>query len=276
MKKLLVVCVLGVILAIFGSVYYYEGNLPVQSTQTEKQSFVIPKGATVNDIINKLADQNLIRNKVVFLFIVKQLGIENSIQAGSFRLSPSMSAKEIALQLTKGSDDEWVTIIEGIRKEEIAEILAKQFDIPASEFIKKAPEGRLFPDTYLINKDASIETIISILTNNFEKKYTQELRQKARAKGMTDNQVITLASLVEREANSRAAKREVASILYKRLKNDWPLQVDATVQYAIGYQEREKTWWKQYLTKQDLAILTRYTTRIKNRGFHQRQLQTQA
>lgn len=265
MKKLFVVCVLFAVLAIIGWVYYYEGKLPVQSTNAEKQTFVIPKGSSVNDIINRLYEQDLIRNKVVFLILVKKMGIENKIQAGSFRLSPSMNAAEIAEQLTKGSDDEWVTIIEGIRKEEIAEILAKQFDVPASEFIKQAPEGTLFPDTYLISKDASIDTIISILTNNFNKKYNEALRKKARAKGLTDNQVITLASLIEREANSREAKRQVASILYKRLKNDWPLQVDATVQYVLGYQKSTKTWWKQNLTKQDLAINSLYNT-YENKG----------
>lgn len=265
MKKLTIVGILIAILALTGYVYYYEGNLPVQENKKEKEVFVVPKGSSVNDIINKLADQHLIRNKVVFLFVVKQLGIENSIQAGSFRLSPSMTAKEIATQLTKGSDDEWVTIIEGIRKEEVAEIMARQFDIPATEFTKAAQEGTLFPDTYLISKEASIDTILSVIENNFKKKYNQTLRARAQAKGLTDNQVLTMASLVEREANSRASKREVASILYKRLKNDWPLQVDATVQYVLGYQEREKTWWKKFLTASDLKIKSLYNT-YENKG----------
>jgi UPF0755 protein len=265
MKKISIVLGLLCVFLIVGFAYYYEGNLPAQPTIKEKEIFVIPKGSTVNDIINKLSAQKLIRNKVVFLMIVKQLGIENNIQAGSFRLSPSMNAKEIAAQLTKGSDDEWVTIIEGIRKEEVAEILAQQFDFPETEFIKKAQEGVLFPDTYLISKDATIDTILTVFKNNFNKKYDQTLRAKAKAKGLTDNQVLTLASLVEREANSKETKQQVASILYKRLKNDWPLQVDATVQYVLGYQEKDKTWWKQYLTTDDLKVNSLYNT-YKNTG----------
>lgn len=265
MKRLTVVTVLLLILALIGLVYYYEGNLPAKPNTTSKEVFVVPKGSSVNDIINKLEDQNLIRNKIVFLLIVKQLGIENSIQAGSFRLSPSMTAKEIAVQLTKGSDDEWVTIIEGIRKEEVAEIMARQFNIPAIEFTKAATEGTLFPDTYLISKEASIDTILSVIKNNFDKKYNQDLRDKAKKKGLTDNQVLTMASLVEREANTRASKREVASIIYKRLKNDWPLQIDATVQYVIGYQEKDKTWWKKFLTADDLKVNSLYNTYV-NKG----------
>lgn len=265
MKRLTVVIALLLILALVGYVYYYEGNLPVQPKATSKEVFVVPKGSSVNDIINKLEDQGLIRNKIVFLLIVKQLGIESSIQAGSFRLSPAMTAKEIAMQLTKGSDDEWVTIIEGIRKEEVAEIMARQFDIPAIEFTKAAKEGTLFPDTYLISKEASIDTILSVIENNFNKKYNASLRAKAQAKGLSDNEVLIMASLVEREANTRASKREVASIIYKRLKNDWPLQIDATVQYILGYQERDKTWWKKYLTADDLKTKSLYNTYV-NKG----------
>jgi len=72
--------------------------------------------------------------------------------------------------------------------------------------------------------------------------------------------VLTLASLVEREANTEGSMRQVASILVKRWKNGWPLQVDATVQYILGYQEGEKTWWKASLSNQDLAIDSLYNT----------------
>ncbi len=265
MKKVSIVSILLIVILLIGGTYYYEGTLPANRTNTEKKIFVVPKGSSVNDIINKLAAENLIRNKIVFLVLVKQMGIENKIQAGSFRISASMTAKEIATQLTKGTNDIWVTIIEGIRKEEIAHILSQELDVPESEFIKQAQEGVLFPDTYLIGRDASIGSILNVFAQNFNRKYTEELRNKARAKGLTDNEVLTLASLVEREANSVASKREVASILYKRLQNDWPLQVDATVQYVLGYQENEKTWWKQNLTTGDLQINSLYNT-YKNKG----------
>lgn len=260
MKRFTILIILLLLLGGTFFLYYSEGSLPVNKNDKEYQNFVIGKGENVTDIINNLYKENLIRNKIVFLLIIKQLNIENKIQAGLFNLSQSMSAMEVAQSLTKGSNDIWVTFIEGLRKEEVAQILSSQFDIPESEFIRRTNEGYLFPDTYLISRQASMDDIISMFTNNFHKKYTPELQALAQKRGLSDNEVITIASLVEREANSKAAKNEVASIIYKRYKNGWPLEIDATVQYILGYQENEKDWWKKSLTKADLQIDSPYNT----------------
>ncbi|OGK43682.1 hypothetical protein A2957_02945 [Candidatus Roizmanbacteria bacterium RIFCSPLOWO2_01_FULL_38_11] len=260
MKKIKIFLLLCVFLALLAGIFYYEGSLPANSKSKEQQIFVVEKGSSVNQIINKLSNEGYIRNKIVFLAIIKQLGIENNLQAGDYRISKSMSAKEIAESFTKGTLDTWVTVIEGLRKEEIAQILSKNFDIPEIEFIQKSTEGKLYPDTYLIPKSASIQDVLAIFDRNLNKKYSPELREEARQKGLSDNEVLTLASLVEREANSTESKREVASILYKRLRNDWPLQVDATIQYVLGYQERERSWWKRNLSKSDLEIQSLYNT----------------
>ncbi|OGK28701.1 hypothetical protein A3D06_01315 [Candidatus Roizmanbacteria bacterium RIFCSPHIGHO2_02_FULL_40_9] len=260
MKKIKIFLLLCVFLALLAGIFYYEGSLPANSKSKEQQIFVVEKGSSVNQIINKLSNEGYIRNKIVFLAIIKQLGIENNLQAGDYRISKSMSAKEIAESFTKGTLDTWVTVIEGLRKEEIAQILSKNFDIPEIEFIQKSTEGKLYPDTYLIPKSASIQDVLAIFDRNLNKKYSPELREEARQKGLSDNEVLTLASLVEREANSTGSKREVASILYKRLRNDWPLQVDATIQYVLGYQERERSWWKRNLSKSDLEIQSLYNT----------------
>ncbi|OGK39810.1 hypothetical protein A3F34_01095 [Candidatus Roizmanbacteria bacterium RIFCSPHIGHO2_12_FULL_44_10] len=260
MKKFSITTILLIILAIGAGLFYFEGSLPVNTKDTSKQIFIIEKGEGVNGIINNLAGKHLIRNKLVFFVLVKQLGIENNIQAGDFRLSPSMSAKEIAKELTTGTLDIWVTVIEGLRTEEIAQIISRDFNLPESEFITQAQEGTLFPDTYLIPKTASIGDILAIFKANFDKKYNEELRIQAQNNGFSDREVLTLASLVEREANTEGSMRQVASILVKRWKNGWPLQVDATVQYILGYQEGEKTWWKASLSNQDLAIDSLYNT----------------
>lgn len=260
MKRVTITFILLLILSIGFGVFYYEGGLPAHSENDEKQTFVISRGESVNQIINNLEKEDLIRNKLVFFLLVKQLGIEGDIQAGLFRLSPSMSAREIAKSLTQGSDDVWVTVIEGIRKEEVAQILSNELGIPESEFIKQATEGTLFPDTYLIPRTATVQQVLDIFETNFNAKYTDELRQKAHARGFSDNEVLTLASMVEREANTPQAMNEVASIIVKRLENDWPLELDATVQYVLGYQEADNTWWKQHLTREDLQTESLYNT----------------
>jgi len=260
MKRLYITIVITAFLAFSSYIFYREGTLPVNKNSTESKIFVIKKGESLNQIINNLSSEGLIRNRLVFYIIIKQLGLEKNIQAGDFRLSPSMDAYQIAKTLTHGSIDIWTTIIEGLRKEEIAQIISREFGIPESEFLKYAKEGYLFPDTYLIPKDATPETILKIFSDNFKAKYDNNLKKKAAKMGLTDEEVLIFASLVEKEAKYDQDRQKVASIILKRYNNGWPLQVDASIQYALGYQVLEKTWWKKYLTYDDLEIDSPYNT----------------
>ncbi|QQG44807.1 MAG: endolytic transglycosylase MltG [Candidatus Roizmanbacteria bacterium] len=250
-----------IILAItFLYFFYKEGTLAVDKNEKSTKIFVIKPGESLNNIVKNLSREGLIRNSVVFYFIIKQKGIEKKIQAGDFRLSPSMNADEIAETLTHGTLDVWVTIIEGLRKEEVAQIFSKSLDIPEVEFISQSEEGYLFPDTYLIPRQATAGGIIDILNFTFKQRFTNELKTKVKNLELTEPEAVTLASLVEREARSDEARQKVASILLKRLQNEVPLQVDATIQYALGYQPKEKTWWKKNLTLEDLKIKSPYNT----------------
>ena len=195
----------------------------------------------------------------------KQMGLEKKIQAGDFRLSPSMDVFNLTQAMQHGTLDIWVTIVEGLRKEEIAQTIAKKFEIPEIEFITLATEGYLFPDTYLIPTTATAEMVISIMKNNFNKKFDEELHNKAKIKKLSEKEVIILASLVEREARQATTREKVASIILKRYLEDWPLQIDATVQYVLGYQSNEKSWWKRELSLEDLKIESPYNT-YKNKG----------
>ena len=245
--------VLGLIILFIGLgtfVLYKEGSLPADKSNTKPVIFTIEKGETLDEIINNLAKNELIRNRVVFYLIVKQKGIERKIQAGDFRLMKSMGAPEIAEQLTHGTTDIWVTLPEGLRKEEIAEILSAKVGIPETEFNSLAEEGTLYPDTYLIPKGASASQVIEILTTHMDEEYAK-VAAKAQEKGLTKHEVLTLASLVEREAFGDNDRQEIANIIYKSLKEGWPLQIDATIQYALGYQPAEKKWWTQRLTQED-------------------------
>ncbi len=262
-KKLNKLLVVFLILATVGSIAYggfIYLTKPVNPKSKKTKIFVIRRGETLTSIAKRLEKEKIIRSKVAFVLAAKKLGIERKIQAGTYRLSPAKSTFEIAQSLTKGTLDIWVTIIEGLRKEEIAHIISKKLDIPEIEFLKHAREGYLFPDTYLFPKNATAETVVRIMEKNFYKKFNDELRKKAQEKGLTEKEVVILASIVEREAKYDSDRVLAASVLLKRLKNNWPLQVDATIQYALGYQEKEKTWWKKRLTKTDLEIDSPYNT----------------
>ncbi len=265
MKRIGVFVIIIIVFGLFSYLYFEEGTLPVDKRDTSSKIFVVPKGAGLSYISNQLVSDGLIRNKIVFYLIVKKEGYDKIIQAGDFRLSPSMSAYKIAKSLTHGTLDTWVTIIEGMRREEIAQLLSENLNIPETEFLKYATEGTLFPDTYLFPRDATAGAIIDIFKANFNKKYSSVLQNKARQQLLTDDEVVILASIVEREARFADDRKQVASILVKRLKNNWPLDVDASIQYAVGYQSSEKTWWKNGLTVDDLKINSPYNS-YKNKG----------
>ncbi|MDE2589668.1 MAG: endolytic transglycosylase MltG [Patescibacteria group bacterium] len=206
--------------------------------------------------------EGLIRNPVAFFLTVKQQGLDGKIQAGDFRLSPSMSTAQIAENLTHGTLDVWVTIPEGKRATEIAEILSKKLSSYNSSYAiaLATKEGYLFPDTYLFPADSSISKIMDIMENNFNNKYQEALKNKTA--NLTQQQAVILASIVEREAISPRDMQLAASVLENRLNIGMPLGSDVTLEYAIGYQPTEHTWWKKDLTADDLILNSPYNTRL--------------
>ena len=126
------------------------------------------------------------------------------------------------------------------------------------EFLKEKPknvslEGYFFPDTYEIKKGESLENIITMMLKNFDKKFTKELKEKIETQDKTLHEVLTMASLLEKEVKNYEERQIAAGILWKRLKNGWPLQVDATVNYVTGKRSIE-------LTKDDLKTDSLYNT----------------
>jgi UPF0755 protein len=262
MKRLFFPLFILVIIFFSAYLWFREGLLPVNSASRESEVFVIHSGESVDTVVRKLENQRLIRNKLVFRILISLKGIEKSIQAGNHVLSQSMTTDEIAESLTHGTLDKWVTIIEGLRVEEVGDILATSHGISASEFTEKAKqfEGYLFPDTYLIPTDTDVDSIIKMMTDNFENKVGKILTTQNTAHGLSNREVIILASLIEREAQTYQDKRIVAGILFNRIADGMPLQIDATVQFALGYSIDEKNWWRKGLTYSDLKVDSLYNT----------------
>ncbi len=262
MKRLLIFLLVVVFFVSGGGFYYRYITSPADSDNKSKYKFIIRKNEPIISIAKRLEAEGLIRNRLGFLIAVKQMNIENKIQAGSFELYPSEDVFSLAKRLTKGTDDVWITVIEGLRREEIADIFAQEIGLSREEFLEqtKGKEGYLFPDTYLFPKQSSVELVVNTMLRTFDQKVSRDIRRSIEEKGLSFEQGLILASLVEREAKFPKDKVMVASVLLKRLKNDWPLQVDAAVQYAIGYDPVEKTYWKKNLTKKDLQIDSPYNT----------------
>ncbi len=259
MKRFYIPVAIIVVLIVASVIWWKNGTSPADSKDNTAKIFIVEPGQGVKAIAKNLKDEGLIKDQVAFFLLTKQTGLANKIQAGSFRLNPSMSANEIANQLTKGTLDIWVTVPEGQRAGEIADTLKKSMpgynDSWRAELEKN--EGYLFPDTYLFPKEANIETIISIMRDNFESKYATLDTSKSK---LTQAQIVTLASLIEREARHAEDRPKVSSVINNRLDIGMKLDLDATLQYIRGFDRNQNRWWTTNIGNADKASNSPYNT----------------
>ncbi|HZZ98979.1 MAG TPA: endolytic transglycosylase MltG [Candidatus Saccharimonadia bacterium] len=263
-KNLLIIAFVFIVVLVLGAlaVYAYVSS-PVNPSDNTEVSFIIPKGKGVSWIGENLEQKGLVRSALAFRLLALQQGLNSKIQAGSYTLKKSQSMLELLQTMQKGTNDVWVTVLEGWRNEEVAQALQTSlgdtFDVQQFLTLAKPEQGKLFPDTYLMPKITDAPTALSYMTNNFEKKFTTEMQRAVAADGRSNSDVLTLASIVEREANTVDSKQVVAGILMKRLQAGWALQADATLQYAKGYDAKAKSWWVPP-TAEDKSLRSPYNT----------------
>lgn len=259
MKKIVILLILIFLLG--GGIFVWWKNdlRPADPTNKSSKIFVVTPGSSVRQLANSLGKEGLIKDPIVFFLLIKKLGLDNKIQAGDFRLSPSMSAYDLAETLTHGTLDIWVTIPEGKRADEIADLLKEKIPSYNESWRKQLEqnEGYLFPDTYLIPKDATITLILNQMKGNFKTKFQHLDLSHTK---LSKEQIVIIASMVEREAKLPEDRPLVASVILNRLDLGMALQLDATIQYALGYQPDQKTWWKKNLTKEDILLGSIYNT----------------
>jgi len=282
--KVLIISVILLIIVFGGLKYYYELNTrPVSSDGDQKNVKIeIQSGSTTSDIAKILKENNLIRDKNIFRLVSRIKGTEGKLKAGFYELNSSMTPEEILNKLVAGGKDgETIkfTIPEGFTIEEIAEKLGNQNIINKDKFIdltydiekfskeykflndipeKMNMEGYLYPDTYEVYKDSTEYQIIKRMLDEFNNKYNKTIKNKEIPLDLNTYELITLASLVEREAKVDKDRNLVSSVIYNRLEIDMPLQIDATIQYALENR-------KEKLTYDDLEVDSIYNT-YKNKG----------
>ncbi len=264
-RKLFIVGFLTTFLLMVAGFVLFANQLlqPVDSSATTREKFVIPSGQSVSRIAERLVADGIIRNALIFRGVVYLEGLDGRLQAGSFDLARSMSPAEIARALTQGTQDTWITIPEGWRMEEIAESLT---EYELSEYDKEAfldaaagLEGQLFPDTYLIQRESTAEQIVALLQRTYQQKVVVGLADEIAQSDKPFDEILIMASLLEREAREYEQMRHVSGILWNRIEIGMPIQVDATLQYAKGYSASEQRWWSQP-TREDKQITSPYNT----------------
>lgn len=280
MKRLIIplAIILALIIVGLGAFSWWNENLTAPSVNDKEIRFVIPKGRSATQIGEKLADEGLVKNPLAFKIYVQVTGKAKKVQAGEYTLSPNFSLIEVVDKLTSGPEELWVTVPEGLRREEIVDRFIEGLDVNLSqaavfrqEFLEESEgfEGFLFPDTYLFPNDAQASMVVSKLRQTFEEK-TEPLRDDIARSGYSQNQLVTLASIIERETKTEEERPIVAGILLKRLESGVPLQVDASVQYAVAsdrcsVDSVQCDWWPVIL-RSDLEISSQYNS-YKFNGF---------
>ncbi|HVZ12607.1 MAG TPA: endolytic transglycosylase MltG [Patescibacteria group bacterium] len=259
MKKPLIALIIVGIVVLAGIMYWISGNAPVNPHDKSQKIFVINRGEAIREVGNNLKKDGLIKDAVAFFIYVKLNDQDKQIQAGDYRLSPSMSLAAIIETLNHGTLDRWVTIPEGLRAEEIADVFKKNLPSYDDSWRPKldAQEGYLFPDTYLIPRDASVDQVIVMMKNNFDKRMQESGISESNTGFMN---AVIIASIIQKEAKFAADFPIVSSVIHNRLDDGMALQVDPSVAYALGYQSDTGKWWKQELTFDDLKVNSLYNT----------------
>lgn len=282
MKKLIrnivIILLLIVMVSAYGGYRYYNTlGLPVDINDSKVVDISIPKGSSTAKIAGILEENGLIRNELYFRYVSTQRNVGQKYQAGHYKLNKSLSVDEIIEKLANG--DVYVetvkfTIPEGFEIQQIIDRLVsieglnlnkdKLLEIMKNEdfgykFLHEIPkgedrlEGYLFPDTYEVLKDVKERDIVVMMLNRFDRVFKEEYYHRAKELNMSIEEVITLASIIEREARVDRERPVISSVFHNRLKKDMLLQSCATIQYALG--ER-----KEKLTYKDLEIESPYNT----------------
>lgn len=241
--KRIVALVVVLVVIIFGLLLWWTNGMSVSDTNDKtSRRFLILPGVTVREIGTNLKKEGFIKDPVVFFLFVKLNGFDRGIQAGDYQLSPSMSLQELTNALNHGVQDIWVTFPEGMRAEEYAVILSNKIPSydPSWEALLKAENGYLFPDTYLVPRDATIEQVILQLKDIFYKKIG-DLGLSRDSSNLS--KIVITASLIEREAKTDQERFVIAGIINNRLSDGIALQIDATLQYINGFDEQKNRWW---------------------------------
>ena len=269
-----VVCLVGMVTAVATS---DTTPAAVQQDADAKIYLHVKSGMTSKEIGTELEHHGVLTSPWKFWLIAKMNGYDNQIKTGLYELHPGMEPRDVLQKLVAGETTRVkFTIPEGFRIRDIAKRLGDAGIVDEQEFLKKAEkyrpydyvekhndtfyacEGFLFPDTYVLRSDYDVDSILKEMSSDFDQRLTPKLRARAKEMDLSIYELVTLASLVEKEARYDEDRPKVAQVFLKRLKIGMPLQSDTTFQYL-----RDDP--KEDLTLADTKVDSPYNT-YQNKG----------
>lgn len=284
------VALIALVVACGGYVALSELRAPA-AAEGDPVEFIVEQGESTADIATRLRSADLIRQPALFTLMARMQGLDDKLQAGRYVLSPTMTMSQIlvALQSNRIAETQ-VTFREGLRLEEMAATLEEAGVVGADAFLEAARdgdsyrdayfllsslpegaslEGYLFPDTYRFPQQAAPDEVIRTMLDRFAEQYAT-IERGVQVPNVNVHQLVTMASIVQRESTLVDEMPLVAGVFWNRLKPEnapivsgGSLGADATVQYAVGFSEAEGTWWRRNLTQADLQVDSPYNTRSR-------------
>jgi len=237
--KILKILLIIIILPVF----YFLFLLSPTSLSDEKIRFVIPMDEKPEITVSRLKQENFIRSPKLFTFFAGIIKFPGTIEPGAYMLSHRMNTVALADTLLNHPYQKWIVLVPGLRVEQTAEKLSKKFnwnEDKIKEFLDEAKEGYMFPDTYLLNVDYTGREFAQRLIANFNEKFDAKLQKDLLAQNVRNDTAIKIASLIERESGGDDDKSLIAGIIWNRLNKGMKLEIDATIQYALG---TPSDWW---------------------------------
>ena len=242
--------------------------------------FEVGLGEPTTSIIGRLSQESLIANPDVMRIYLQYSGLDTSLQAGEYELSPAMTPVEIAQAMQDATPTHVTfTILPGWRLEEIVQALPTSgLEINPEAFLSAAKaryenfsflqaipfgtllEGFMAPGTYEVARDISATDLVETLLAHFGEQLSPDLQSGFSDQGLTVQQAVTLASIIQREAVLEEEMPLIASVFLNRLSNGMNLAADPTVQYAVGYNQSQQSWWTNPLSASDLQVDSPYNT----------------
>ena len=256
-KRLLIRTLVGgiilMLLAIIGAALFWNdlqryARTP-PGTDATQRAVRIPPGTGFKAVCDLLVDKGLVRHPRRFRLLARLRGVDKQIKAGDYRLSGDLSPEELLAALVSGREHlHRLTIPEGYNLAQIAAAVAQAGFGDAEAFLKMVSnatvakdydlpgetlEGYLFPDTYLFPTETSHEVIVAAMVKRFRDQISQEWRERARELKMSIHEVVTLASIIEKETGDPRERPLISSVFHNRLKKGMRLETDPTVIYGI-------------------------------------------
>lgn len=268
-------------LALSAQLLRQTGSLKVPANPLgAEQDFRVELGESPATIIQHLSQAGMIPDADAFRNYLIYAGLDTTIQAGDYRLSPRLSPLEIAHALQDATPSQVTfNILPGWRIEEIAAALPTSgLAFTPEAFLQAAAalplnnplqavlpenatmEGFFFPDSYTVNRQITPQGFVSMVAEHFQDKLPTDVRQGFSRQNLSLFEAVTLASIVQREAVVEEEMPVIASVFLNRLQSGMKLDADPTVQYALGYNPNQNSWWTNPLSQDDLQINSPYNT----------------